>query len=1013
MLAAIEPGQVTLTEAAAADLEDVPDGMALAPATNEQTGGSAALAGAVVLVPAETMIDHRLPPVSTSFVGRASQLAELKRLLREQQLVTLAGPPGSGKTRLAIELARRVLGAFADGVWFVALAPVNDVRLMPAAVANVLGVKEDAAVPPQQLVAQHLSERRLLLILDNFEHLAEAAEALPGWLAAAPGLRILVTSREVLRLPSEYEYAVPPLSLAPASDVRRALDSEAVRLFLERAPKALRGEGADAALADVALICERLDGLPLAVELAAARVKVLPPAAILDRLDHRLEILGHGARSVPARHRTLRAALDWSHGLLSVTEQLLLRRLSVFKGGWGLAAAQVVSELSSEAEVIQLTASLLDKSLVQRRLEANEPRYEMLETMREYGLERLEEAGELDRTRRLHALSLVGLAEEAQAHLTGNDQRRWLDRLEQEHDNVRAALRWALEQREGEICLRLAAALWRFWQIRGYIGEGRTWLSEAIDQAAEADTKLRAAALSAAGSLAYWQQDMVRACALYESALELRRERVEQRAKDDDGRVAAGDQLASADDQRALAGALYDFGWALTVPGAPTTDLHRGRVLGREALELFSAISDQAGVANATWLLAWNTHAAGDNQKALDQLRHCVELYRQLDDPFGLAWALHLLGTAALRLDLVQLAETSWHEALQIFAAAGDAPGTDTLLDDLANLAALRGHTVRALKLAATATRLGEASGSRMTQLVQKMEHRRLSGSGALSEAAMQAAWREGAAMAAAEAVAYALQATDADADVLEHHALRVYALGPMRVERNGVPIRRWGGEKAGSRQAQAIFAFLYDRGATGLTKDEVIELIWPDLPLGRGDLAFHRTLGGLRDTLESEWPGVSAIAYEGGRYRLSEAIVGWSDVQRFEELLNSATRLEGDDAIALLEEACRLYRGDLFDDCPFYGDSQFVESRRQYLHGRYVDALLALAELYEHAGDRFLASARFRQALVAEPASSKASSGIERVGATAGEGEEALEALTGPGASRSFGGSASSGRHL
>ncbi|MDQ3937704.1 MAG: hypothetical protein M3253_03380, partial [Chloroflexota bacterium] len=847
-----------------------------------------------------------------------------------------------------------------DGAWFVPLAPLNDPGLVPSAVATVLGLKEDPALPTADVVARHIVGRDLLLILDNFEHLLEASTVIPDWLAAAPTLRLLVTSRAVLRLSFELEFPVPPLSLPAVGDDQRAMESEAVRLFLERAAAAQAGFAPDdAALTDVARICNRLDGLPLALELAAARTKLLPPAAILDRLEHNLEVLSHGPLDVPDRHRSLGAALAWSHDLLSDTEKRFLRQLAVFKGGWGLDAAEAVTRVGRDSQLLELCASLLDKSLIQRHPSGPSPRYEMLETLREYGLERLKEAGELEATRQRHALWFVALAEKAQPLLTGSEQRPWLDRLEQDHDNLRAALRWAIDAEKVDIGFRLAIALWRFWQIRGHIGEGRRWLAELLERATDAAPPLHAAGLSAAGSLAYWQQDMSSACDLYEASLVIRR--------------ALGDP-------HDLAEGLYDLGWALTVPGAPTTDQPRARELGRQALQLFREAGDKAGEAKATWLLAWNAQASGDNVKAVEQLAHSVELFRALDDPFGLAWALHLLGMSALALDRIQLAETSWREALEVFSAADDTSGIDTALDDMATIAVMRGQPERALRLAAAAARLGQASGSRITELVRQMGHRTLTGGRRLSEEMVQAEWRAGESMTTAEAVAYALQRSEGTAES-GLHRLRIYALGPMRVERDGVPIRRWGGEKAGSRQAQAIFAFLFDRGPRGLTKDEVTELIWPELPIQRADLAFHRTLGGLRNVLERDAPDVPAITYAGGHYRLNPALLGWSDVDAFEERLSAAATLEGDEAIAALEEARRLYRGDFMDDCPIYGDSAHVEERRSYLRGRLVDALVALAGLYERAGDLVAATAGYRQALAVSPASGGAAGGLERLG--------------------------------
>jgi predicted ATPase/DNA-binding SARP family transcriptional activator len=956
------PGCILLTAAAVEAMgHRLPDGMALRaePVTTDD-----GVVTAFALRSATEVVPHALPVPATRLIGRASELRQLRDLLPNQRLITLAGPPGSGKTRLAAELGRRALGTFADGAWFIPLAPIQDEGLVADAVARALGVSEQPSTPMVEVVAAHLASRRLLLIFDNFEHLLGGADVVARWLAEAPGIHVLVTSREPLHLSGEWEFEVPPLRVPADPDDPQAAQVEAVQLFTERARAVDASFTTDGAtLRDVVQICLRLDGLPLAVELAAARAKALPAASILARLERSMELLTRGARDIPERHRSLRAAVSWSHDLLSPAEQAFFRRLAAFRGGWSLDAAEAVAatgELGLSA--LDLATSLLDKSLIRRHTEARkEPRYDMLEVIREHAAERLAEAGEDEQTKKRHATWFLELAERAAPTLTGTDRGQWLDRLELELDNLRTALRWALDRRSVELGMRLAAALWRFWQIRAHMSEGRQVLVELLDADAEVDPAVRARALSAAGSLAYWQNDGEACERLYEASLLLRRE---------------------LGDPAELASSLYDLGHAISCVVA-VKDPERGRVLEQEALEIYRSLGSRMGEAWLVWALGCNAHFAGDNRRAVKELGDALELFRELEDPFGLAWALTMRGLAAMLAGQRELAAHHLREALPIFAEVDDVSGIDSVLEHLARLAGAEGDARRAVRLAAAAARIRGISESAIIKMVyagQPAGSRPLMLDRAklpLTPEEVEALTREGDEMTTAEAVAYAL----ADQPAHAVAALRVRALGPMQVERDGRRIVRWGGDKAGSRQAQAIFAFLFDRGPAGITKDEAVELLWPDLPIKRGDLAFHRTLGGLRAMLEEGRQQGYVISYEGGRYRLAPELVDWSDVATFEERLEGASALEGPMRIDALEEARELYRGDLLDDCPFYGDSVFVEERRAYLRGRHEDLLVELGDRYATLGDESLALARLRQALKLNPDSTRARSGIDRLG--------------------------------
>jgi non-specific serine/threonine protein kinase len=961
-------GSILLTPAAVEAIgHRLPDGMALRAESVTTNDG---VLTAFVLRSATEVMPHSLPLPATRLIGRASELRELRDLLAVQRLVTLAGPPGSGKTRLAVELGRSALGTYADGAWFVPLAPIQDEGLVAHAVARALDLSEKPGTSMSEVVARHLASRRLLLIFDNFEHLLSGAAVVAQWLAGAPDLHVLVTSREPLHLSGEWEFEVPPLRVPIDANDPLAAEVEAVQLFTERARAVDASFETDGpTLRDVVQICRRLDGLPLAVELAAARAKALPVASILGRLERSMELLTRGARDIPERHHSLRAAVSWSHDLLTPGEQAFFRRLAAFRGGWSLDSADAVTtvrELGQDA--LDLTTSLLDKSLIRRHGDpSGEPRYDMLEVIREYAHERLRATEEDDQTMQRHAIWFLDLAERAAPMLTGVERGLWLDQLDRELDNLRTALRWALDHHRIELGMRLAAALWRFWQIRAHIGEGRQVLDELLKFDAEVAPAIRARALSAAGSLAYWQNDGPRCISLYEASLELQR------------------QLGDPAD---VASSLYDLGHALSCM-AKVQDVRRGRQLEHEALEIYRSLGSQSGEAWLTWALGCNAHFAGDNRRAAPELSQAIELFRELGEPFGLAWALTMRGLAASLLGQRQLATAHFREALPIFAEVDDVSGLESVLEHLARLAAADGDPRRAVRLAAAAARFRGISESAIMQMVHAgqpagarplmLDRAKLP----LTPEEVDVLTHEGEGMTTGEAVAYAL----ADEPMQVVGGLRVLALGPMQVERDGRRIQRWGGDKAGSRQAQAIFAFLFDRGAAGISKDEAVELLWPDLPIKRGDLAFHRTLGGLRAVLEEGRQGGNVIAYEVGRYRLTPNLVEWSDVAAFERLLDEAAGLQGRERTAVLEEARALYRGDLFDDCPFYSDSAFVEERRPLLGGRHEDLLVDLGDLYAALHDEAMALARFRQALAVNPESARARSGIDRLGTIAEAG--------------------------
>jgi predicted ATPase/DNA-binding SARP family transcriptional activator len=469
---------------------------------------------------------------ASSFVGRERELAELRRLLLDPKvrLVSLTGPGGSGKSRLAIELASSLLPSFPDGAFVVLLAPIVESALVLPAIARALPVKEVPGQPLAETLERALADKELLLLLDNFEHVLPAAVDVATLLDNCPRLKLLVTSRAPLRLAAEHLYEVPPLSLADLTkppDREILLESEAVRLFVERA-KAVKPAFAldDDSAREAAEICARLDGLPLALELAAARTSILSPAALLARLDSRLTTLSVGARDRPARQRTLRATLDWSYDLLDSSEQTLFARLSVFAGGCRIEAAEAICDPDAELEsdIFEGLSSLVEKSLVRQEEMHREPRFSLLETMREYALERLEKEGATQALRRRHAGYYLEFAEQTAPRLGDPDQKLWLDRLETDHDNLRAALAWLRDTGAHISHLRMATVLMRFWFNNDHLLEGRRWIESALRDAPDAPPALRARALAAAAEVTARTGDPRAARPLALEALALARE---------------------------------------------------------------------------------------------------------------------------------------------------------------------------------------------------------------------------------------------------------------------------------------------------------------------------------------------------------------------------------------------------------------------------------------------------------------------------------------------------------
>ena len=705
---------------------------------------------------------NNLPTQLTSFVGRETELRDAAVLLASTRLLTLTGPGGTGKTRLSLQLAADVGHEFGDGVWFVPLEPVRDPSLIASRIASVLGLVESAGRSARDLLVEWLGQRHILLVLDNFEQVIEGAPLVADLLRSSERLSVIATSRAPLRVSGEQEYPVPglpvPRDLLALSELEKLnlpqaerdlaaagiSQYEAVRLFIARAVAVrpdftVTNENAPA----VAGICSRLHGMPLAIELAAARVKLLQPEAILQRLEHQLGALAAGSRDLPERQQTLRGAISWSYDILAEGERRLLSRLAVFVGGCDLETAEAVCGPAAEigGEVLDGLMALTDQSLVRAEEVGGVTRFRLLDTIREFAAEQLAASGEREAIERRHTADFLALVETAAPKLSGKDQRRWLGRLELDHDNIRAVLERTTAAPEPAVAIGIAFAMWRYWQKRGHLAEARRRLDAIASQTwSRDDPVLRARLLEALGGVGWWTADPALMIPAYDEALQL---------------------WQAIGDKREIANALYNssFKYALANDPADSDPDGTGFQQMTQALDLFREVGDDRGAANALWGIGNYRYFKNAPDQGIEYVREALEIFRREGDQSMEAWSLHMIGTGLIRLGRFDEASPGLREALRLFHGAGDVAGITLALDDLASEAVGRDDLPRAAELWGAARALSAASGVGLADLVDTKYETgyRPNARASMSPADLERYALIGRAMTLDESVAYAL----------------------------------------------------------------------------------------------------------------------------------------------------------------------------------------------------------------------------------------------------------------
>ena len=887
-----------------------------------------------------------LPPTLTSFVGREREVAAVGDVLASARLVTLTGAGGSGKTRLAAEVARTVAGRFPGGVVWIELAGVTEPTLVASYIATALGV-ESSGRPAVDALRDALREAvragELLIVLDNCEHVIDVCAAIvQGALAACTQIRVLATSREALGVAGERAWLVPALSLPSTDESPAAVsESEAVRLFLDRAQAAsatFRLTNANASA--VARLCRRLDGLPLAIELAAARARAMTPEQMLGRLDDGLRLLASPRRGAASRHRTLRDAIEWSYNLLDDAERLVLQRLSVFAGDFSLEAAEAVcadDDVASD-DVLDLLAALVDKSLVVVRDQVDEARYRLLETIRQYAAERLRESAVEAATRERHAQFYASLGREAEPHLITSGRPAWVARLHRELDDLRIALGWS-RQHDRALHVELAGRLGWFWYSSGLWTEGRRWLEEALElPEAQSTDGRRAALLFAAGVISSLQGDVAIARGWLEESLALARE-----IGDRSLAAYAGSYIGVTLGQQGLAAA-----------EAPT----------REALAWFDQAGDLYGKRLALAVLVTLRVKDGDLAGARSAGEEAVRVARAYGLGRELGIALQVLGTVMLHQRELDAAARAMAEALRALSTDPQAFWLARALELLGIIENVRGRPLVAARLFGAA----EARRERMGAVLFQLDRERLAPHVASARAAagdepFERAWQEGRALVFEDAVEMAIaeatkplaagpasvpdspvaqakgtvSAPGIAAEAASPPALRVSALGPLKIERDGVVIPDAAWKYARPRE---LFMYLLAH-PDGRTREQIGLAFWPEASAAQVKNNFHVMLHHLRRALGR----ADLVMFENERYRVNWSLGVEFDVTRFERDATAARRLlrtnpTAIDAAERLRSALELYRGDFLAD---ENAGDWHVEMRDHLHRIWVDGLMAL----------------------------------------------------------------------
>ncbi|MFN8496967.1 MAG: tetratricopeptide repeat protein [Anaerolineae bacterium] len=964
--------------------------------------------------PSRASAAHNIPQPLTRFIGREREIADGLSRLGRARLVTISGPGGAGKTRLAREISARIADANEVPVWWVELAPITDPALVPQIVASVLGLREPQGQSWTEALTAELKPRKLLLVLDGCEHLIEACARLIGaLLRAASELRCLIASQEPLGIIGESVLSIPPLGLPDPHHLPNLDDLsryEAVQLFADRAAIALPGFTLDAHNAPViAQICARLDGIPLAIELAASRVRLLTVEQIAARLDDRFRLLSQGARTALPRHQTLRAAIEWSYGLLSPAEQAALRRAAAFAGHFDLDAAERViaddggvgSETAlAEDDILDLLARLVDKSLLVAAEDApGAKRFHLLDSLRHYALEQWQRPQltlEADTTRRRHFAYYLDLALEAERHLNGPDQARWLKRIEAEGDNFRAALAWSRQAPDlAQPALQLAATLAVFAYRRGNYTEAREQVDAALRRWPLNDG-VRARALRWAGVLADQQGDLTTARAMLEESLALYKELGETggmaNVLHNLGRLAsrradyatARPLLEAALALRRELGAERDSAISLSVLGyiaSAQGDYSAAQRFYEESLALHRRVGDPWGAANALLGLGEVARSGGRYEDAAQRYAEALQVFHEVGDAAGIAMAQHNLGYVALHSGDLDGARRAFQDSL---AASVELRQTDMIAFCLAGLAAvaaaagkmdLAGQMFGATDAILAANGVAFAPADRLTYELNVALWR-----AALGEAAADAAWAEGRQRSLEDVLALALAvASDAsarseggtaesgqdqsasasrqrraDMGGQDRVVLQLVALGVARVIRDAKPLTSAEGLSAKARELLFYLATHPARSMQQIGAD-----LWPDASRQGLRTAFHNTLHVLRRALGGrEW-----VTTDADGYTLNHDLGYWYDVAQFRALA-SATGPTASDAAGTeprLREALGLYQGDFLGEL----DAEWIAPLRSELRLLYRDAALALGH-YLTDGRRYTEGADVYRALIA-----------------------------------------------